>query len=154
MKQIKFKKNLSSGIIGALFGAAMLAAIPYCIKTKISLVSSGIGPDYLPRLVAILMICCGAGLVFQSLVLKKDEEVVIEFGKEGHALLFAAGIILYVILLPVIGFVLSSILFACASLYLMECKKTLYYLSAALLVLVIFIAFKYGLSVALPTLIL
>lgn len=154
MKQVKLKKNLSSGIIGTLFGAVMLIAIPYCIKAKISLVSSGIGPDYLPRLVAVLMICCGIGLVFQSLVLKKDEEVVIEFDKESHALLFAAAMIIYVILLPIIGFVLSSILFASASLFLMECKKPMYYLSTALLVLVIFAAFKYGLSVALPTLIL
>lgn len=154
MKQIKLKKNLSSGIIGTLFGAVMLIVIPYCIKVKISLVSSGIGPDYLPRLIAILMICCGIGLVFQSLVLKKDEEVVIEFGKEGHALLFATAMIIYVILLPIIGFVFSSVLFACASLFLMECKKPMYYLSTVLLVLVIFVAFKYGLSVALPTLIL
>ena len=154
MKQIKLKKNLSSAIIGTLFGAVMLVAIPYCIKAKISLVSSGIGPDYLPRLVAILMICCGIGLVFQSLVLKKDEEVVIEFGREGHALLFAAVMIIYVILLPIIGFVFSSVLFVCASLFLMECKKPMYYFSTVLLVLVIFAAFKYGLSVALPTLIL
>jgi len=154
VKQIKLKKNLTSGIIGALFGVIMLVAIPLCIKAKISLVSSGIGPDYLPRLVAMLMIACGLGLVFQSLFLKKDEEVVITFRQEGHALLFAAAMIVYVILLPVIGFVLSSVLFAFASLFLMECKKPLYYLSTALLVLGIFVAFKYGLSVALPTLIL
>lgn len=154
MKQIKLKKNLSSGIIGTLFGAVMLIAIPYCIKAKISMVSSGIGPDYLPRLVAVLMICCGIGLIIQSLVLKKDEEVVIEFGREGHALLFAAAMIVYVILLPLIGFVLSSILFAFASLFLMECRKPMYYLSTAILVVAIFITFKYGLSVALPTIIL
>ena len=79
---------------------------------------------------------------------------MIEFGREGHALLFAAVMIIYVILLPIIGFVFSSVLFVCASLFLMECKKPMYYFSTVLLVLVIFAAFKYGLSVALPTLIL
>lgn len=154
MERLTFKKNLTSGIIGLAFGAVMWFAIPYCIKSKITMVSSNIGPDYLPKLVAIVMIVCGIGLIFQSLVLKKDETVEVEFSKEGRAMLFALAMIIYVVVLPYAGFVIASGLFACVSLFLMECRKKLYYLYAILLVLVIFAAFKYGLSVALPTLIL
>lgn len=154
MKQITLKKNLTSGLIAFILGVVLYAAIPYCIKVKLQFSSSAFGPDEMPRIVAIIIIMCGLVLIGQSLILKKDETVTIEFGKELRVLIFVVLLIAYSILMPIAGFLVTTLVFVFASLFLMECRVPLYYLSAAILVAFIFVCFKYGLSVNLPTIIL
>lgn len=152
--KIKLKKNLCSGVFAVLLGGGVLLSLPYTIKMKVAAITSAVGPDYLPKLVLGIMILCGIGLIFTSLVLKKDEVVEIDISLEKKVLLYMGIFILYGIALHFIGFVISSLLFASLSLYLMESKKPQYYITAAVVVVVIFAAFKYGLKVPLPSLFL
>jgi len=154
MKQTTIKKNLTSGIIAVVAGAILWFMLPYAIDAKVIVISAGIGPDYLPKIVIMIMIASGIGLVFQSLVLKKDETVVIVHSDELHALLYSIIIIGYVLILPFIGFILSSIIFSVLSLLIMESKHIKHFFIIVLLVIAVFIGFKYGLSVSLPTILL
>ncbi|MDY4610514.1 MAG: tripartite tricarboxylate transporter TctB family protein [Sphaerochaetaceae bacterium] len=152
MKEITLKKNLTSGIIAVVTGIVLWFMIPYCIKAKVTYVTSSIGPTYMPKLIIGVMTICGLGLIFQSLVLKKDETVTICIKDELRVLVYLGVLIAYIVLLPIVGFVVASILFACVSLYLMESKNKKYYIAAFAIVIAVFLGFKYGLSVYLPTL--
>lgn len=149
---IKLKKNLCSGIAALVFGAGVMISLPYTIKSKITLETSAVGPDYLPKLVLSVMILCGIGLIFNSLVLKKDEEVEIDVKKEQKVLLYMMLFIIYGGVMKYIGFIAASLMFSAVSLRIMECRKVQYYVWAAVTVLFIFVSFKYGLKVPLPAL--
>ena len=154
MKEIKIKKNLASGIISVLAGTVLWLMIPYCIKSKVNYLTSSIGPTYMPKLIVIVMIVCGVGLIIQSLILKKDETVTISISDELRVLIYLGLLIAYILLLPILGFILTSGLFVCCSLWLMESRNKFHYLTALIIVLLVFVGFKYGLSVNLPTLFL
>ncbi|MBT9775070.1 hypothetical protein GPL15_00915 [Clostridium sp. MCC353] len=151
MKKIVLKKNLSSGVIAAFMGILFRVMLPYSIKAKVHTVTSAVGPDYLPKLVIYGMILFGAGLIFLSLVLKKDETIEIDPGREGHVLIYFALLLAYMTAMKYAGFLLASMAFSAVSMWLMEDRNWRHYLSIELLVVVIFASFKYGLQVPLPT---
>ncbi|MBS6642505.1 MAG: tripartite tricarboxylate transporter TctB family protein [Clostridiaceae bacterium] len=151
MKKLVLKKNLSSGIIAACMGILFRVMLPYSIKAKVHTVTSAVGPDYLPKLVIYGMILFGAGLVFLSLVLKKDEMIEIDLGREGHVLIYFALLLAYMTAMKYVGFLMASMAFSAVSMWLMEDRNWRHYLYIELLVVVIFASFKYGLQVPLPT---
>ncbi len=151
MKKIALKKNLTSGIIAVIFGVVLWVMLPYCIKSGVNSVTSAVGPEYIPKIILAVTTACGIGLIFTSIVLKKDETVDIELKSETRALIYMVLLIVYVLLLPHIGYLISSMAFAGVSLLVMQCRKASYYIFAEILVVLIFIGFKYGLSVSLPT---
>ncbi len=152
--QITLKKNLSSGIAAVVIGTFLRVILPYSIKSKVNTVTAAVGPDYLPKLVIYGMILCGIGLVLTSLILKKDETIEIELGSEGRVLVYFALLLAYMFAMQFAGFLLASLIFSAVSMWLMEDRKWTHYLWVELLVLVIFVSFKYGLRVSLPTLFL
>lgn len=154
MKKITLKKNLSSGVIAILTGVLLRVMLPYSIKSKVHTVTAAVGPDYLPKLVIYAMLLCGAGLVFLSLILKKEEIIEIELKEEGHVLRYFILLLAYMFTMKYAGFLIASLLFSAISLWLMEDRNKLHYLYIELLVVVIFAAFKYGLRVPLPTIFL
>ncbi|PNV62973.1 hypothetical protein C0033_05415 [Clostridium sp. chh4-2] len=154
MKRIVLKKNLASGIAAIAIGVLFRIILPYSIKAKVHTVTSAVGPDYLPKLAIYGMMLCGAGLVFLSLALKKDETIEIELGREVHVLIYFALLLAYMITMKYAGFLLASLVFSAISMWLMEDKNWRHYLYTELLVIVIFVAFKYGLRVPLPTIFL
>lgn len=154
MKKITLKKNLSSGVIAILTGVLLRVMLPYSIKSKVHTVTAAVGPDYLPKLVIYVMLLCGAGLVFLSLILKKEETIEIELKEESHVLRYFILLLAYMVTMKYAGFLIASLLFSAISLWLMEDRNKLHYLYIELLVVVIFAAFKYGLRVPLPTIFL
>lgn len=154
MKRVVLKKNLSSGIIAVFMGTLFRVMLPYSMKAKVHTVTSAVGPDYLPKLVIYGMLLCGAGLIFLSLVLKKDETIEIGLGREWHVMIYFVLLLAYMTAMKYAGFLLASMVFSAVSMWLMEDRKWRHYLYIELLVIVIFAAFKYGLRVPLPTIFL
>lgn len=152
--KITIKKNLWSGIVTVVASVILWFALPYCIKSQVTSLTAAIGPDYLPRLMIALMGICGAGLIITSLVFKKDDTVEVDLKDELRTFLFVAIILAYILLMPVIGFLLSTILFSCIALFFMETRKPLHYIVVIILSALIFVGFKYGLMVSLPTILL
>ncbi|MGI5933935.1 MAG: tripartite tricarboxylate transporter TctB family protein [Lawsonibacter sp.] len=149
--KLTIKKNLWSGILTVVFSAVLWFALPFCIKSKVSTLTSAVGPDYLPRLIIILMAICGVGLILYSLVLKKDETVEVVLKEEARTFLYIFALLAYVLLMPLLGFLISTLVFSCFSLFFLETKKPSHYAVIIILVIGIFVGFKYGLKVPLPT---
>lgn len=152
--KITIKKNLWSGIVTVLVSVILWFALPYCIKSQVTSLTAAIGPDYLPRLMIALMGICGVGLILTSVAFKKDETIEVNVKDELRTLLFVAIILAYILLMPIIGFLLATIIFSCAALFFMETRKPLHYIVVIVLSILIFVGFKYGLMVSLPTLVL
>ena len=152
--KIKIRKNLWSGILTIVFSVILWVALPFCIKSQVTTLTAAIGPDYLPRLIIALMGICGIGLVITSLALKKDEEIEINLKDELRTFIFVGIILAYILLMPVIGFLIDTILFSCVALFFMETRKPSHYVAVVILTILIFVGFKYGLMVSLPTIIL
>lgn len=152
--KITIKKNLWSGIITVVASLVLWFGLPYCIKSQATSLTAAVGPDYLPRLIIAIMGICGIGLILTSLVFKKDDTIEVVLKDELRTFLFVAIILAYILLMPVIGFLLSTILFSCAALFFMETRKPLHYVVVIVLSILIFVGFKYGLTVSLPTIIL
>ena len=152
--KIKIRKNLWSGILTIVFSVILWVALPFCIKSQVTTLTAAIGPDYLPRLIIALMGICGIGLVITSLALKKDEEIEINLKDELRTFIFVGIILAYILLMPVIGFLIDTILFSCVALLFMETRKPRHYVAVVILTILIFVGFKYGLMVSLPTIIL
>lgn len=150
MKTFILKKNLSSGITALITGLFLRLLLPYTIKSKVHTVTAAVGPDYLPKLVIYGMILCGAGLIFTSLIFKKDETFTVTLRDESHVLRYFLLLFAYMAALHYGGFLISSLVFSAISMWLMECRNWKHYLCIELLVLVIFAGFKYGLHVPLP----
>lgn len=154
MKKIILKKNLCSGILAAVIGMFLRVILPYGIKSKVHNVTSAVGPDYLPKLVIYGMILCGICLIATSLIKKKDETAEIELGREGHALIYFSMLLIYMFSMKYAGFLIASLVFSAVSMWLMEDREWKHYLAVEILVAVIFVSFKYGLRVTLPTIFL
>lgn len=151
MKIIRFRKNLCSGIVAVLIGLLFLFILPYSIKSKVTTVTAAVGPSYLPKLVIYGMILCGCLLIARSLILKKDEVTELDLGAEGPVLVYYGLLLGYITAMRYVGFLASSLVFSAISLWMMESRNWKHYLYTALLVVVIFTTFKYGLRVPLPT---
>lgn len=148
--KLTLRKNLSGGIFAIVLGVVLRIMLPYNIKSKIHNVTSAVGPDYLPKIIIILMIACGAGLILQSLVFKKDQTVTIVLRDEFRPLVYMGMLVLYALLMPKIGFLVTSLIFAMLSMWVMESKNWRHYLYVAILVVAVWAGFRFGLGVPLP----
>lgn len=144
---ISIKKNLSSGIFSILFGVGMLITIPYFIKYKIQVVSNAIGPDYLPKIVAILMLVCGTLLVIKSLVFKKDDRVTINLKSEIRTVLYIVLVIVFIVIFKFISFLIAALLAVPLSLLIMEDRNIKHYIAGEILAVMVWAMFKFLLHV-------
>lgn len=145
--KVKYRTNLWAGIISAILGLAVLWLIPAQIGTEYSS-GSGLTSRSVPGGAAILFIACGAALVFQSLVLKKDTVRELNLAKEGKALLYMAVFGIYVILFDY-SFIVASIFLGTVTLLFTKSKKKLYYMIVFITVIVLYLLFTQVLHVRL-----
>jgi len=119
--------------------------------------SESIRPDsaaIFPRMCAILMLIGVAITVIQILV-KKEKTVNLEGRRVDKALLLLLMLVVYVILLPRIGYIIPTILLcACVMLALNYRKLTTIALCSCAAVAIMFVVFKIILKVPLPMLFL
>lgn len=88
-------------------------------------ISNSPGPGFYPALLSYLLIVLGVILFIQSLASKKRQEIVITLkSKQAIFSYKITGIsILYVIFLPILGFILTTLLFIAVTSYLMGIKN-------------------------------
>lgn len=110
-------------------------------------------PAFFPRLSAILM-CAAALVVLVTLPMRKGPLPLSELGRHGYAnvALGLAGILAYLLMLHVLGFVTSSALFIVAATWVSGYRRPIVVLVTAVLVsFALRYVFRFGLHVNLPT---
>ena len=146
---IKFKSNLVSGIFSIIIGSAVLLLIPSQISAEIVASKNSVSSSTLPTLIAILFIVCGVILLFQSLILKKDDVKEIAIKKELWVCIYMAVLVLYAILFKY-GFIWTTSLLAVITLIFAKCKNKWFYPITIVVVFLLYFVFKTLLHVRLP----
>ncbi len=150
MVSLRFRENLWSGIVAIVMGLIVRIIIPYQIKIRAEKLSNAIPSDYVPLLIVYLMIGLGIVLVMKSLVLKIDSYITVDIPGELHALRYFLIIVVYVIAMPILGFLASSLLFCTGALLFMKIRKKSYYAFTLGITAFLWFSFKYLLNVPLP----
>ena len=78
--KINYRSNLTAGIISIILGVICFLVIPHQIGEDYS-TTYGITSKTVPYAVSVLWCVCGGALIFQSLILKKDEVKTLEVKK-------------------------------------------------------------------------
>lgn len=103
MAKIRHPKDFASGLMFMGFGIfSMIVAADYPMGT-----AARMGPGYFPRILGILLIVFGVILALRSLKLQGSP---IEFGSPIPPAIVLGGIILFGVIVPYAGLVVSAIL--------------------------------------------
>jgi hypothetical protein len=161
MKKI-YKQDIGWGIFFLAFSIFIWIIVPFEISDSKHF---ALGPRFFPRVISLILGLVSLGFVISTYFKHKKEmgrnsaaakeNVKAEAGKrisfdELRAVLVFACMLIYALLMPIIGFVISSILTAGIILFILGGRKWYYYGIVALSVLLIFYVFKYLLYVQLP----
>lgn len=148
MKKIRYRSNLTAGIVSIIFGSIVLSVIPSQISLGFDN-TYGITPRTIPYVLAGICILFGALLIVQSLVLKKDTVKEMELSRELKALAYMAVFVVYSLLFNV-SFVLATILLGAVTLMFLKCKEPLYYAIVAVTVVFLYFVLTQFLHIQLP----
>ena len=158
-KKLSFKKcrDLILGIVLLALSIAYLVMARQ-IKTRPKMVPSYANSQIIPTLLGILLAILSICLIYQGIrgMKKEDGSPVQKMSKVdllSVALTFAA-MVLYIIILPYLGFILSTMVFLFAQITILSPKEKrnllLFAIVAVVFTIIAFIAFRIGLSQMLP----
>ncbi|PIE04624.1 MAG: hypothetical protein CSA76_03110 [Spirochaetales bacterium] len=144
---VRFKTNLVSGILSVCFSIFLLLIIP----RQISLANNNayINARIVPQIIALLIGAGGIVLIIQSLS-GRDSWRQINLRLEARSLLYMAVILLYAFLLPVTGYIITTLVLGVVTLYLSGVRKVKYYLINVILILFLFSVFTFAFNIQLP----
>lgn len=145
---IKYRSNLVAGVVSILLGIVCWIVIPQQIGEDYA-VTYGITSRTFPYAIACLWIICGALLVFQSLILKKDTEKVLRVKQECKALGYMIVLLLYAFLFQM-SFLWSTMLLGVVTLAFTGSRKKLYYVIVLAAVAMLYLLFAKVLHVQMP----
>lgn len=147
--KLRFRSNLVSGIVFAIFSSVVWFLIPLQIETRES-ASTVVNAQFVPKLVIVVTFILSIILMGQSLLFKKDKYVELNLGMEMKLVLFFLMLVVYAVLMPIIGFLLSSLMFCSGSLLYLKSKNWKYYLASFATVMILYLVFTIILRVPLP----
>ena len=143
--------NYVIALIAALVGAA-IAYTSYGYGIEMSMFGPGAG--FWPFILGIALMAVAALLVFDTLRNKKtfkEQQVILITVDNVLVYKMMAGVIAYVIVLPIIGFYLATILFLASAMYLLGARKLTLIASVTLIFnAVIYVVFDELLSLSFP----
>lgn len=166
----KNRTDIGWGIFFLFFAILVWIVVPYQIP--VSARPTAMGPRFFPRVISIILGFTSAGLIISTLLKQRKElrsagprEPQQESGQKGlrerlfnrqtlkdeaRAVLVLVSMTVYALLMPVIGFILSSSLTGGAVLVILGARKWYYYLILFGSVYLIFYIFRFHLYVQLP----
>ena len=146
--KMKYRSNLVSGIVSLILGIVCILVIPCQIGEDYS-VTYGITSKTVPYAVAVLWIVCGLVLMFQSLIMKKEEVKVLDVRKEVKAAGYMAVLLAYAILFRK-SFLLSTAFRGVVTLAFTGTKRKSFYAIVLVIVAVLYVLFAKVLHVQMP----
>ncbi|MCT4542137.1 MAG: tripartite tricarboxylate transporter TctB family protein [Vallitalea sp.] len=148
--KIKIRTNLIGGIFFLLLSVIGWILIPSQIQVGKSSTTL-IDAQFIPKLTMILICIFSIVLIVLSLINEKYEKYIeLNISNELKVVVFYIMLIGYVLLIPIIGYEISSILFCGVMLLYFKAKKWTYYIVSFSVVLVLSFIFSKVLGVPLP----
>lgn len=144
--KIRVKRDLTSGLVLVVLSAVIWLVIP---KQVSGVDESTFGAQLFPRIVVAAMFCLAATIVLRSLLGKRDPYVEFDLSAEWKILLFAAGIVLYVFVTDLVGFLIATLGFCAATLWVFK-SRWHGYVSMAVFVGAVDALFRFALGINLP----
>lgn len=150
-RQARFYPSLVGPVLFLVAGVAGFALMPSQVKIQEGTATTA---RTFPSLMLTLILACSVFLILQEVVKivhkQPIEVVMLDVMTEIRAIIILALLVLYALLIPVLGFIVTSILFGLAMLGFFRVKKWWYYLIIALSALLIGLLFQVVLNVRLP----
>ena len=150
-RMVKFYPSLVGPLVFLAFAVTAFLLMPSQVKVQENVATTA---RTFPTLLLQIMIGGSVVLLGTELVKiirkMKIEVIQIELLTEIKAVVILLMLILYALLMPLIGFIASSLLFSVAMLYYFRIKKGSYYLIVVISALLIGVIFRYILGVRLP----
>ncbi len=144
---MKLKKNLSIGIFAVV--VALIAWILSFSQIDMGLSSADdlhLSPKTFPMLGIIILFGFGSVNIFMSLFLHKEEFITV--GKSELKTLWCfLGLLLYLLLFNFFGFIICTTVMGSFILLLEGSKNWKYHLAVFILTVIVFVFFRYGMSV-------
>lgn len=148
-KRIRISTNLGAGILGLLFAALLFVLTKNNIQIPVS-ETDMINSATVPYLLALLIGACSLALLGKTLVLKHEVYEERDIQIELRNLIFIGLLIVYVALMPYLGFLLTSLAFSAGTLFFVGCRNTKHYCVVLLFVAAVWAVFRFGLKIDLP----
>ncbi len=153
MKNSRKEYFIMFAIIGVLGAVDLIASFQIPAGGNL-----GLGADFMPKIVSVILLCCAFGFLIQALRTPKAEPAVKKEKRDPvPAIRFCIAfgmLILYTVLLKPVGFVIMTTLYVFAqSLFMVPPEKRNFLVSGILGVassLLIYFVFAKGLSMTLP----
>lgn len=150
-RQVRFYPSLVGLVLFLVAGVAGFALMPSQVKIQEGTATTA---RTFPSLMLTLILACSVFLILQEVVKivhkQPIEVVMLDVMTEIRAIIILALLVLYALLIPVLGFIVTSIIFGLAMLGFFRVKKWWYYLIIALSALMIGLLFQVVLNVRLP----
>lgn len=148
---IKIRTNLVSGIIFLIFSIALLIIIPMEIQQTYQQ-NQYIDAKAIPQMVGVFMLVVSIYLILKGTILKKEVIKEYELKPEAMGIVFILVLALYVFLIGILGFLISSLLLAAFTLFFQKVKSWKLWVIVISMVLVVYFAFTLGLGINFPSL--
>jgi putative tricarboxylic transport membrane protein len=148
---MRIRTDLIGGAVFLIFSVILYLIIPNQIKQTYTQ-NQYINALIVPRMIAYLIGGFSLVLVLKSVVLKKDNVVVLEVSKELASLIFFGLMLVYLILIPILGYLISMIAMSITSLAYQKVKSIKQYIAVLIINIVVYVGFTYVLKVPLPKL--
>lgn len=150
-RQVRFYPSLAGPVLFLLASIAGYALMPSQVKIQEGTATTA---RTFPSLMLTLILVCSVALILQEVykIVRKQplEVVMLDVMTEIRALIILILLVLYALMIPLLGFIVTSMLFAMSMLGFFRVKKWWYYLIVALSALAIGLLFQGVLNVRLP----
>ena len=150
-KKVVYYPSLTGAVIFLVFSAAVLFLIPHQISVR---PGASVTARTFPRMLTYIMLLCSGIIVVKditSLLLKRPiPSAEIRLLTEVKALILIGLLILYALLIRVIGFIPSSVIYSVLMTYYFRVKNWKYYVIVITAAVVIGYVFRHVLNVRLP----
>jgi hypothetical protein len=155
-----YKRDIAWGAFFLAFAVFVWIVVPFQIADS---GRTAMGPRFFPRVISIIMGTVSIGLIISNVIKYRKAEQKHGTAEEGGWKLDAGALrlelravgvfgimVLYAILMPRIGFIISSIVASMIILLLLNARKWYYYVIMLAAVFLIYYVFKFQLYVQLP----
>lgn len=148
--KIKVRTNLVGGILFSIISVIIWLLIPSEIQVGNS-TTTLIDARFIPQVMMVMIFVFSLVLIIMSLKDKKYEKYIeLDLSKQLKVLIFYLMLIAYVLLIPVLSYVWSSILFCGGMLLYFKARKWTWYAISFSVVLFLAYVFSSILNVPLP----